>query len=54
MVRMTGTMTITCDTDAEYTKVLADIQAGGYANIVGNAVAKTIQFDVDELTNPIP
>lgn len=47
--RMTGTMTIACETDAQYVVVLADVQAAGvYTNIVTNATARTIQFDVDD------
>lgn len=52
MVRMTGTLTIACDTDAEYNKVLGDLQAAGYLNIVGDPVTRTIQFDTDEEVSP--
>jgi hypothetical protein len=46
-VTMTGTMTLTCDTDEEYVKMLAQIQtAGVYSNIVGDPVARTVRFDV--------
>lgn len=43
---VSGHVTITCDTDAEFTSTLASVQATpNYTNITSDVATRTISFD---------